>query len=601
MLSLMRALLRRLLPDFIFFAVRLRFRIIFLLLLNIIVGVLDGLGLSMFLPLLHLVGGAEEVNSDGLGNLRFLVDGLTSLGIELTLGSTLIIMTLFFLLKGGCVFLQGWYETYIQQFFIREIRLENLDRLNVLSFSRFSSLDAGRIQNSLSGEVDRVARAFSSYFLAFQQGLLMAVYIGFALTVDFQFALLVCIGGAATNLLLRRLYAKTKASSRRLTDFANRFQGLIIQYVSGYRYLKATGFLEGFSSKLRKSIEEMVRLNRKIGVVAAWMRALREPLIIMVVAVVIMIQTVLIGSPLGPILVSLLFFYRALTALMGMQTAWNYFLGTSGSLIHLAELAKELEAGREQEGSHVIDKIVSLELRDAHFSYGAGKEVLSEVQVKISGPQAVAIVGESGSGKTTLVNLLVGLMTPQSGELLINGLSANRLSMGAAFKRVGYVPQDPVVFNDSLYNNVTLWAPQSPENLARFYEAMQAAHLTPFMESLTFREHTIVGSEGISLSGGQRQRISIARELFRGVDVMILDEATASLDAETERMVQASIDKLRSNVILIVVAHRLATIRNVDRVIFLSNGKIIADGAFSEVRKLVPEFDRMVNLQMIEE
>ena len=209
----------------------------------------------------------------------------------------------------------------------------------------------------------------------------------------------------------------------------------------------------------------------------------------------------------------------------------------------------------------------------------------------------IGIAGGSGSGKTTLISILTGLLHPSNGSLTIDGTPLIDFQSNSYQKRIGYVSQDPVIFDDNLYNNVTLWAPKTPENLLRFKNSVQKASLEDFVTELDERENTILGNNGINLSGGQKQRVSIARELYKDIDLLILDEATSALDSETEKAIQKSIEALQGKYTILIVAHRLATIKNVDKIVLMEKGEIIDIDNFNNLIKKQERFARMVNLQ----
>src|SRR5690554_7674894 len=213
-------------------------------------------------------------------------------------------------------------------------------------------------------------------------------------------------------------------------------------------------------------------------------------------------------------------------------------------------------------------------MKNLHFAYGA-KPILKNINLHISKNESLALVGESGSGKTTLISLITGLLHPDDGSIKVGGVALSDFQSKSYQKHIGYVSQDPVIFDDNLYNNVTFWAPKTPENQLRFEESIRKASLEDFMLELNERENTILGNNGINLSGGQRQRVSIARELYKDIELLILDEATSSLDSETEKAIQESIEALQGKYTIIIVAHRLSTIKNVDRIVFMDKGRIV--------------------------
>lgn len=596
-----KELIARYFNNLAYFYRYLRYRIFIVLGLSIGVGILDGFGLAMFLPLLQMVNDTSQVNANSMGSLSFLMGIIKSLGMGLTVLSVLLTMCVFFILKGITFFIQGYYHVKVQQYFIRKIRLQNITGLNEINYKSFVLSDVGQIQNSLTAEVDRVVKAFDNYFIGMQNAIMVLVYMSFAFLVDAQFAVLVSIGGVLSNFIYRKIYKNTTGASYKLTNENNYFQSLIIQYVSNFKYLKATAFLGRYSQKLYEAVGKIEVTNKKIGILATLLSATREPLIIIVVTIVIFLQTSVLGSPLGPIFISLLFFYRALSALMLTQSIWNQFLAVSGSLIHMKEFGERLIANKEKTGKEKLKEFnESIVLKNASFSYGGDKSILNDINLTIAKNEIVAFVGESGSGKTTLVNLFSGLLPLDKGSMNIDGVNSESLDISTYQSRIGYITQDPVIFNDTIFNNVSFWSEPTEENKKRFENAIAKASITDFINTLPQRESTVLGHFGINLSGGQKQRISIARELFKDIDILILDEATSALDSETEKSIQDNIDSLKGFYTILIVAHRLSTIKNANRIVFMKEGRISQIGKFDDLIVQVPHFKRMVELQKLQ-
>ncbi len=552
----------------------------------------------MFLPLLKMVdGGNLQGDAEGLGNLGFIIEGIQSLGLKINLSSVLIVMFLLFLLKGLAKYFTAYYRVIVQQYFVKKIRLKTLNTFNRMSYLNFLTSDVGRIQNTMSGEVDRVARAFNLYFFTFEQAVLVFVYVGFAFFVDLKFATLVTIGGLLTNIIYNRFYKLTKVASLRLTNFSNKYQGEIIQHVGNFKYLKATALVNRYSEKLKETIGKIEKHRQTIGIYSAFLQAAREPMIIGIVVIIIFLQVSVLGGQLGPILISLIFFYRALSSLTGMQTNWNKFLETSGSLENVKTFQKFLidsvETNGDKEFTHFKDKI---SIRNLSFRYHT-KTVLNQISLEIEKNEVVAFVGESGSGKTTLINILSGLLQVDRGELFIDETDRVDLDILTYQKRIGYVTQEPIIFNDTIYNNVSFWAEPTPDNIKRFWLAIENASLMDFVNNLPEREHSVLGINGVNISGGQKQRISIARELFKDIEILILDEATSALDTETELDIRESIDRLKGKFTIIIVAHRLSTVKNADKIFLFNKGEILDSGNFEQLREKNEVFRNMVSLQ----
>ena len=592
-----KELIKKNFSSFAFFYKYLRHAIFITLGLSMIVSALDAFGLSMFLPLLQVVGGQGVVDPAEMGKLDFIVVGMESVGLNLSISSVLLFMFLFFCFKGIALYINSIYGVILQQRFIKKIRLNLLNSLNRISFKKFILSDAGRIQNTMSGEVDRVAQSFRTYFMTFQQGAMVIVYMSFAFFLDVQFALLVTVGGVATNLLYKLIYERTKNASRRLTSYNSVFQGQIIQHVHHFKYLKATGKVDHHGNKLKDTINAIETSRRRIGYLNSIGISAREPMLVAVIAIVILIQVNFLGGAMATILITLMFFYRALTSLLSMQQNWNSFMSVSGSMENMQDFQKELKNSKEEDGKEIFKGFFkSINLQKVDFFYGK-THILKKIDLEIQKNESVALVGESGSGKSTLINLIAGLLPEDGGAIEVDGQLLKSISKATYQARIGYVSQDPVVFNDTLYNNVTLWAPKNKQNMTRFEKCMRQASLWDFTQELPKGLDTELGNNGINLSGGQKQRVSIARELYKDIDILILDEATSALDSETERAIQESINALQGEYTLIIVAHRLATIRNVDKIALLEQGEIVDIANFQTLADRQDRFRKMVELQ----
>jgi ABC-type multidrug transport system fused ATPase/permease subunit len=577
----------------------LGYRIFLALTLSLIVGILDGIGLSMFLPLLQMISGEENFEKDSMGGLMFIVDFFENKGIIFNLNFVLFLILFFFLFKGIFRFIEAYYNVLIQQFYIKKLRYQSVNKLATLKYEAFINIDPGKVQNTLGGEMNRISQGFKSYFLTIQSIILVLVYLFLAFLTNPQFAILVSIGGGVSNFLYKSLNKKTKQISRKISQGGNILQGFLLQIVDFYKYLKATSFIDKYKERVLRSIDYIESSNKKIGLYNSILTASREPIVIVVVVIVILLQVKVLNESLGGIVLSLLFFYRSLNSLVLVQNHWNIFLNMTGSIENFNTLINNFEENQDE----IVDSLdfkfsESIELKNINFNYGSSK-ILNGINLKIEKNKTYAFIGESGSGKTTLVNLIVGLIKSNSGQFFIDNTSIYSIDIKKLQQKVGYITQDPVIFSDSIYNNITLWAPLTKENLKKFEDVLKKASIFDFVQTLEEKENTILGNNGIQLSGGQRQRISIARELFKEIEILIMDEATSALDSETERIIQSNIDQLKGEYTILIVAHRLSTIKNSDCVILMDKGKILDQGEFKELALRVPKFRKMIELQEI--
>ena len=237
-----------------------------------------------------------------------------------------------------------------------------------------------------------------------------------------------------------------------------------------------------------------------------------------------------------------------------------------------------------------------VEMREVTFTYpGKDTPALANVSLSIEPGQIVALVGPSGAGKTTIVDVILGVLPPQTGTVSISGLpslEAIEIWSGA----ISYVPQDVMISNGTVRENVSMGYPEDLTRDKKVWEALEIAQLSKFIDGLSGKLNSHVGDRGTKISGGQRQRLGIARAMFTKPHLLVLDEATGSLDGETEANISDSINAMKGNVTVLMIAHRLATVRHADIVVYLEAGRIRAVGTFEEVREQVPDFDRQAQL-----
>ena len=269
-------------------------------------------------------------------------------------------------------------------------------------------------------------------------------------------------------------------------------------------------------------------------------------------------------------------------------------------LIKKLQLAKLSNEAIEEPSFFYPDFNSEIFLEGVSFKYpDSSNLVISDLSLTIKKGSIVSIVGASGAGKTTLVDLILGIKKPDTGEVSISGLTPEE-AINRWPGSIAYVPQDVAIINGSIRDNIILGYPDQLKYNSKIERAIGVASLNDFIKSLPQGINSLVGERGNKISGGQRQRIGIARALFTNPQLLVLDEATSSLDGITEHDITNSILSMRGDVTVIIIAHRLSTVVNSDLVVYLDNGKILASGKFNEVRNMVPDFERQAKLADLE-
>jgi len=581
---------------FIYFLSEFRHELFFSVALSFLVGLFDGLGLAIFIPLLEIISNSGTTNSVSDSSINAVMERFD---FELTLNNVLCVMVIVFIVKGIAKFASSAYQVVVFQRFTRKLRLSLHSSFNRITFAYFTKTDIGRVQNTFTSEVMNVSNAARFYLKGIESIVLLLTYLVLALISNAEFTVLVVMSGILTNVIYRYINRKTKLISSALVSRNNTYQGMLIQYINTFKYLKATGRIGPIGLKLNAQVKDIEKGNRKIGIMTALSLSLREPIMMIVLAITIFIQVVVLNGSLELILLSILFFYRALQSVLSFQNHYNNFLSLHGSLVNVREFQIELQKNKESIGTQKFTEMKGgIYLQDVGFSYGQNK-VLNNINLTIEKNECIALVGKSGSGKSTLINILTGLLPTQSGSIKIDGIELKELDRLSYQQHLGYITQEPVVFTETLFNNVTFFEEKNEDNLVKFFDAITKAGLLNFVNQNKFREEIFIENNGINLSGGQRQRILIAREFYKDSHFMFFDEATSALDYETERLVQESIKKMIGSKTIVVAAHRLSTLKDADRLIILDEGSIRASGTFDELRESDKGFRELIALQNI--
>lgn len=558
--------------DFLFFYRYLGNKLFLCLGFNIIVGFLDGLGLASFIPLIEL---SDQTDTDNLeGYMKTAKELFDFIGIPLKFITMLSILVFLFSAKGLIKFMALKYQVKILQRFVKKIRLETFSIFHKISFENFTQFDVGRIQNTFTTDVGRVSQAARLFFKIIEGVTFVAVYFIMAFITNPQFSGLILIGALATNFIYQIIYRKTKSQSTVLVKRNSFYQGMVVQYINLFKYIKASGIIHQYSAKIKQGILNVENTNKRLGILNAIGLTVREPLMVFILALVMMVQFYILKLSISLIIVPLLFFFRALQKLSVIQNNLNGFYGLKGSLKNVKDFQKKLKKSKRKEGKvklqNCIDKIV---LSNVGYESN-GLQILKNISLEINQGDSIALVGESGSGKTTLLNIINGLLPASEGIVKVNDVEMSKLKLENYQQRLGYINQETTIFSDSLYNNITLWDERTPENIERFYDAIHLASLDLLIKKQGFNEDSMLEFGGVNISGGQRQRVAIARELYKSPDLYLFDEATSALDSKTEKIVQNKINQMIGKKTIIAVAHRLTTVQDFKIIIELEKGSI---------------------------
>lgn len=594
-------------------------RIYLIFALTLVAALAEGVGIVMLLPLLQVLDRSNGVlvttdaqaaidtsHPDAVpdaGIIGFIQDLLINLGLADSTVSILVIITVAFVIKGGLTFCALGLNAFLRGKLARELKGRMFDHYSRMSYAYYSSRDTGYFINVINGQINTTLAAFNALTMLGGQLVITVIYLGLAFAVAWRFGLMALMIGISLLLLFRWLNVFVRDLSRKTAIEEGHLSSLLIQALHAFKYLTATGQIAPLRGTINATIGRLVDFQIRTGVATAFTNAIREPIAVVFIMVIMLVQLVFLQQPLAPILVSILLFYRGLNAVLGIQGYWQSLLAQVGSLEMVGnEFAAQCHH-QEPDAMQLAPQLSrSIHLDDVHFSYDPKLgDVLKGISLEIPARTSVALVGESGAGKSTLVDLLTLMLKPRQGRVLIDGVPGEALQLATWRLQIGYVSQETVVFDDSIANNICMWAGDTVNDrslLGRVHEAARQAHIDHFVERLPDGYQTQVGDRGLRLSGGQRQRLFIARELFRKPNLLILDEATSALDSASERAIQQSIDALKGVITVVIIAHRLSTIRNVDYVYVFEQGRLVEQGPYWQLRDAEnTRFGKMIAIQ----
>jgi subfamily B ATP-binding cassette protein MsbA len=569
-------------------------RILVVVGLTLVMSYAEGVGIAMFFPLFE-PGGSSASSGPGatIGGL------LDLLHISPTPASVLPVIVILFLTKGVLQFITLRYQFSLTRQVTRRLRRRTLDALENADYQHVAGKSAGFYTNLLITEVNRAAGGFQYFVRALSPALSAGVLFLMVCFLDWRLSVACVVMGVLMIAITRITGFIVRRYSLVVTKESSALTSLLIQMLHGFKYLRSTGAYKRFDQRVWGTSDRLLEADYRGSTANAFLLAMSQPIMVLFLGGILYYRAVIQGGELASLFILLLYFFRVMNEIFALQSSWQAFCGYVGSVDLLREATEQTEEVAEPRGSEVFDGLANAIVLDkVSFTYRTGRRVLQDIDLRIPARTTIAFVGESGAGKSTLVDLLSGTLKPSAGTISFDDQKLADLDMATVRSRIGYVPQDAVLFDDTVAANIALWS--DGYTLEQIRDAAERACCLDFIEQMPQGFDTQIGDRGVKLSGGQRQRLAIARELLRSPELLVLDEATSALDSESELAIQRSIDQLKGKMTIVIIAHRLSTIRSSDHVYLLADGKIVEDGGFDELAvRPNGRFRRMCDLQEI--
>jgi ATP-binding cassette, subfamily C, bacterial len=559
----------------------LRWRLLLAVGLPVFLGVTEGAGIVLLVPLLGQIG--LDVGSGVPARLASAVaNAFDAIGAPMTLGSVLVTVTTVSGLHAALAHWQLLLHSTLDRLMLSHYRTRLYD---ALVHARWSYAVQGRVHervHAVMTDVQHVSMLTYQVFTLAAGIVLLGVYLAFAVQLSFSITALV-LGVGLVLLVLQQSATRTTASAAE--EYATASAALHHVTAESLGGLKT---VRSYGAEARTAGRVRVLDRRMAGAYLSVMRGYARTKLwfdagsTLGLVIVLYVSIAVIDVSTATLVLLLLLFARLLPRVATLQAGVQQFRAALPGFGRALALLDANEAQREAAATARAPRLArALDVDGVSFRYAPeAVDVLCEVTLTIPAGQTTAVVGVSGAGKSTLADLLMGLLAPTAGRILVDGVPLVPEAGMDWRARVAYVAQEPVLFDDTIRENLRWAEPQATEAAMRAALADAAAD---FVAALPDGLDTRIGDRGARLSGGERQRIALARALLRGPALLILDEATSSLDAEHEQRIQHAVERLHGRVTIVVITHRLATVRKADGIHVLEAGRLVESGRWDEL------------------
>lgn len=581
-----------------------RFLVLFLGIL--LTSVMEIIGIGLILPFIALLGRPGLLTSNVWLHRFYQASGCQT--FNQFMAAMAVGIALVFVLKNAALFLNTLWQTRFV-FQKQSYLVCRLFRAYLMSpYSFHLRRDIGRLKHSLDG-VSQVMNGVVLQILYMATELVLVAFLFVFLLIMYPLLTFIVMVLLASSLFV--FFSLLKQKLKKWGEIAHQQGVLRVQDVEqglgSIKEAKLWGkelfFVQRYSAHCREE-------NRQVSKNEVMMKSTRLFIETMVVVLIMSAMTIFLITGHAPekILMTLSIFaivaVRLMPSLNRISTAWGNvkFFAPAFDVIYddLLYCERMDEQHQELDEGGTIGFQDKIRMRDVSFIYENTKApALRSFSAEILKNTTVGFVGASGAGKSTAVDIMMGLLFPSSGEVLVDGVDIRR-HVRSWQRKIGYIPQMIYLCDDTIKSNIAFGVMPNDIDEKKVWQALRLAQLEDFVRSLALGVDTVIGERGVRLSGGQRQRISIARALYHDPEVLVMDEATAALDNETERDFMAALDGLSGGKTIVVIAHRLTTVQSCDKIFFLKAGELIAQGTYDQLMKTCPQFRDMAMASRLE-
>lgn len=587
--------------------------------LNILSAVFNVFSFTLIIPILKILFKMDETTysfipwdtagmdfkQKALNNAYYWVSNLiSSIGASKTLlllGIFLVVMTA---LKTACYFGSSAVMVPIRTGVVRDLRRQLYDKILSLPIGYFSQERRGDIIARMSGDVSEVENSIMSTLdMLIKNPILIIVYFATMIFVSWQLTLFTILVVPALGWVMGAVGRKLKRKSLEAQALWSDTMSQVEETLGGLRVIKAFVAEDKMSKRFNEVTENLKKKTSRVSIRQSLAHPMSEFLGTALIVIVLWFGGTLILNDNTAIdaptfIFYMVILYSIINPLKDFSKASYSIPKGMASMERIDEILNTKDTIKDPAEPAKLDGFnEGITMDNVNFAYEGGKQVLKDININLKKGSTIAIVGESGAGKTTLVDLIPRFYDVTSGSVKIDGVDIREMSKEDLRGMMGYVNQEPILFNDTIFNNIAFGVDNATEEMV--INAAKIANAHDFIMEKEEGYQTNIGDRGMKLSGGQRQRLSIARAILKNPPILILDEATAALDTESERLVQEALDRLMSTRTTIAIAHRLSTIKNSDEILVMKDGEIVERGGHEQLLQKNGYYKKLNDMQSL--
>lgn len=556
-------------------------KLVSMVVLGFSAGLCGGIGIGAIIPLFSFLT-SNGAGSDPIS--KIITKIFSFIGLPFNLPLLLILMIVLFVLKSLTNFIADYVGVKVSAQYEKNTRTDLFKSIVKSNWPNLIEYKPAYVERVIVDDVSNGACIFTYTTDLILTITSLLTYSIVAFNISTRITLFTIITGGIIFFLIKPLFYKTRKITEKLAATSKAIVHHIIETLNGMKVVKSLNAEDMVVEKANLSFDILEKYRIKSSIYQNLMGSFLEPASIAFIAIVFLTSY---RSPLFNVAAFAAIVYLVQKMFSFIQAMQGKFNNINGFIPYLEIVDDYLQKSKLNQENYITGNNFHftdvLEFKNLSFSYDGGLPVLKDINFKIKKSEMVGFIGPSGGGKTTLVDLTLRLFHPSSGEILIDNRKLSSINLKSWRSNIGYVSQDVFLMNDTIENNIIFY--DNSINHEKVIDAAKMANIYEFIETLPEKFNTSIGERGVKLSGGQRQRIALARTLARKPEILILDEATSSLDNESEISIQKSIESLKQKITIIVIAHRLSTIMNSDKLFVLENGKIIEQGKPTELLK----------------